>query len=121
MKKLFFGVAALALATLIVANTGDRGMALKSKRVLFSKVEGVVQKGGVPIEGAEVVQKVLYKTKDTVPEVRVLTDEHGRFALDEVSAMEWTEFLPGETLEQGYTSPAKTPDWVTATKIEPDE
>ena len=27
----------------------------------------------------------------------------------------------GETLERGYTSPAGTPDWVAATKIEPNE
>ena len=27
----------------------------------------------------------------------------------------------GDTLEQGYTSAARTPEWVAATKIEPDE
>ena len=26
--------------------------------------------------------------------------------------------MRGETLEQGYASPAKTPDWIVATKIE---
>jgi len=36
-------------------------------------------------------------------------------------AAEDPEAKGGETLEQGYTSPAKTPEWVTATKIEPDE
>jgi hypothetical protein len=63
-------------------------MGLKSKRVLFWRVRGVVTKDGAQVAGAEVEQTVLYKEEGRTPQVTVVSDGEGKFAFAEVSANE---------------------------------
>lgn len=71
-------------------------MSNDSLLVLFSGVTGTVLKDGEPVQGAEVVQKVLYKTTDEILEVKVKTAADGRFSFDEVSVPKPRKWLPGE-------------------------
>jgi hypothetical protein len=93
--KMLALVAVLAVAASLSC-TGERNMGLKSKRVLFSQVSGVVTKDGAPVAGAEVEQTVLYKEEGRTPQVTVVSDGEGKFAFAEVSANEGPALLPGE-------------------------
>ncbi|MEE4378319.1 MAG: DUF6795 domain-containing protein [Candidatus Competibacteraceae bacterium] len=60
-------------------------MGLFSELVLFSDVEGVVLKDGVPVEGAEIVQEITYQEPGKIPSRTVKTTADGRFALARVT------------------------------------
>lgn len=96
-KKLILVVAGIIAAAVFVLITTGEDMSSASKRVLFSQVEGVITKDGVPVVGAEVEQIVLYKSENKVPRVTVLTDSEGRFVFAEVSTTDGPKLLPGET------------------------
>lgn len=77
----------LVLSTLIVSLTPIAGatMGMFSELVLFSEVEGVVLKDGVPVEGAEIVQEITYEEPGKIPAKTVQTGADGRFALARVT------------------------------------
>lgn len=85
----------LAMTTLILTSNG-KAMATNSQVVLFSHVEGTVTRDGEPVEGAEVVQKVLYKTEDEVPAATLTTGDSGTFIFEEIARKAPGRWLPGE-------------------------
>ena len=85
----------LAMTTLILTSNG-KAMATNSQMVLFSHVEGTVTRDGEPVEGAEVVQKVLYKTEDEVPAATLTTGDSGTFIFEEIARKAPGRWLPGE-------------------------
>lgn len=57
-------------------------MGLFDRLVLFSEVRGTVLKNGEPVQGAEVLQKVVWSDDpDEIAPQRVLADAKGRFEL----------------------------------------
>jgi len=88
-------IGAIVLLCLYLTVDG-RAMSNNSRIVLFSEVAGVVTRDGAPVEGAEIVQKVLYKSADEVPEVTSLTGVDGKFSFAEISRPKPRRWLPGE-------------------------
>ena len=89
-------LAALAALGFILTANG-MAMAMFSKLVLFSRVEGVITLDGQPVEGAEVVQEILYKEAGKIPPATVRSAADGRFVLEEVSHNAGvTRLLPGQ-------------------------
>lgn len=80
----------------LAPTTDGVAMATNSQMILFSHVEGVVTRDGEPVAGAEIVQKVLYKTEDEVPAVSLTTGADGKFEFDEISRKAPRRWLPGE-------------------------
>ena len=72
-------------AVLCFLPRGAMSVGVFDKLVLFSEVNGVVLKDGVPVGGAEVVQKIDVSKPNNVPPRSVVTDANGAFAFDTVS------------------------------------
>ena len=84
-----------AIGFILIAD--GMGMSMFSKLVLFSRVEGVITQDGKPVEGAEVVQEVLYKDIDEVPATTASSDSQGHFVLEEVThSAGLSRMLPGQ-------------------------
>ena len=67
-----------------------------SKLVLFSHVEGVITQDGEPVEGAEIVQEILYKEVDNIAPTTVKSAADGHFVFEEVSEKAGlSRMLPG--------------------------
>lgn len=60
-------------------------MGMFSEVVLFSDVEGVVLKDGIPAEGVEIVQEITYQEPGKMAPRMVKTGAGGRFALARVT------------------------------------
>lgn len=67
-------------------------MYLFEPKCAFSKVEGVVLEGGVPVEGAEVEQSYYWGDKPTVNTVK--TDKQGRFHFSVANRYSLLVFFP---------------------------
>ncbi|RLB48816.1 MAG: hypothetical protein DRJ42_22365 [Deltaproteobacteria bacterium] len=84
----------LLLVLLAVVALGPESF---SRLVLFSRAEGVVTQNGVPVEGAEVIQELLYRSAASFPNKSVITDYDGRFVFQEVTeSAGLSRLLPGE-------------------------
>lgn len=60
-------------------------MGLSSRLVLFSEVHGTVLNHGKPVQGAELVQEIVWSdNKNDVPPIRTSSDADGRFHFAEV-------------------------------------
>ena len=93
------GVISLGILAAIgfILTADGTGMSMFSKLVLFSRVEGVITQDGKPVEGAEIVQEVLYKDVDEVPPSTVVSGPEGSFVLEEVThAAGLSRMLPGQ-------------------------
>ncbi|NJN48187.1 MAG: hypothetical protein HC808_18805 [Candidatus Competibacteraceae bacterium] len=72
-------------------------MGLFSELVLFSDVEGVVLKDGVPVEGAEIMQEITYQEPGKIPSKTVETTPNGRFTLARVTrGSGLSRIIPGQ-------------------------
>ncbi len=84
-----------AIGFILIAD--GTGMSMFSKLVLFSRVEGVITQEGKPVEGAEVIQEVLYKEADEVPIITAVSGAEGKFVLEEVThSAGLSRLLPGQ-------------------------
>jgi hypothetical protein len=93
------GVVSLGILAAIgfILTADGTGMSMFSKLVLFSRVEGVITQDGKPVEGAKIVQEVLYKDVDEVPPTQVVSGPDGNFVLEEVThAAGLSRVLPGQ-------------------------
>jgi hypothetical protein len=75
---------AILLALAVLALWGlskGRAMGVFDRLVLFSEVRGTVLKAGTPVEGAELVQKVVWSDDaDKNPTQQTVTDKEGAFS-----------------------------------------
>jgi hypothetical protein len=72
-------------AVLVFSLSEGNAMGLLTRLVLFSEVHGTVLKDGVPVEGAEISQEVVWSdNKDEVPPRHTLSDKGGRFSFSVV-------------------------------------
>lgn len=71
-----------ALTVLVLwALSEGRAMGVLDRLVLFSEVHGTVLKAGAPVEGAELIQKVVWSDDaDKNPTQHTVTDKDGVFA-----------------------------------------
>ena len=72
-------------------------MGMFSELVLFSDVEGVVMKEGVPVAGAEIVQEITYQEPGKIPVRTIRTGADGRFTLARVTTgAGLSRIIPGQ-------------------------
>ncbi|MCJ7558249.1 MAG: hypothetical protein MUP90_15235 [Gammaproteobacteria bacterium] len=84
-----------AIGFILIAD--GTGMSMFSKLILFSRVDGVITQDGKPVEGAQIIQEVLYKNADEVPATTVVSGPAGDFVLEEVThAAGVSRMLPGQ-------------------------
>jgi hypothetical protein len=89
--------AAFAVATLAVL-FGSDAMALFSKKVLFSRVEGQVLLNGEPVAGAEILQRAQLAGNEPI-RASARTDTTGHFTLDEITRSgRMIDLLPTEVV-----------------------
>lgn len=75
----------------------ESAMGMFSELVLFSELEGVVLKQGVPVAGAEIVQEVTYEKPGKALVKTVQTSTDGRFRLARVTTgAGLSRILPGQ-------------------------
>jgi hypothetical protein len=89
----------LVLFTLMASLTSTAGVAVGmfNELVLFSDVEGVVMKEGVPVAGAEIVQEITYQEPGKIPARTVQTGADGRFTLARVTTSAGlSRIIPGQ-------------------------
>ena len=96
MRLPISGILSAALAVGAIITVKGCSMTADTTMILFSQVQGTVTRNGQPVEGAEVVQKVLYKSEGEVPEAITRTGSGGGFNFEEISRDAPKRWLPGE-------------------------